>query len=81
MAFKAEIKKAITNNSRYVAIKVWKPEYDENMLGEGTLRIEVTVRKRKRKRNKQVKSAMASPKPVINTPDPYDQSSKKVNWS
>lgn len=47
MGLKSEIRKAITNNSRYVAIKVWKPEYDENFAGEGILRIEVTVRKSK----------------------------------
>jgi hypothetical protein len=45
---KSEIRKAITKNSRYVAIKVWKPEYSENFANEGSLTIEVTVRKKKR---------------------------------
>jgi hypothetical protein len=53
MGLKSEIRKAITKNSRYVAIKVWKPEYDENFAGEGTLRIEATVRKKRR--NEKIK--------------------------
>ena len=55
MAFKSEIRKAITNNSPFVAIKVWKPEYTENFAGEGSLTIEVNVRKKTRKERKQSK--------------------------
>jgi hypothetical protein len=45
---KSEIRKAITNNSRYVAIKVWKPEYSEYSTGRDIIMIEVEVRKKKR---------------------------------
>ena len=49
MALKSELKKAITANTKYVAVKVWKPEVDENFAGEMTMRIEITVRKKKSK--------------------------------
>jgi hypothetical protein len=48
MSLKREIKKAINQNTRYTAIKVWKPEYEENMAGEGTLIFEVSVKKKSR---------------------------------
>ena len=47
MTFKSELKKVITANTKYVAVKTWKPEIDENFAGEITMRIEITVRKKK----------------------------------
>jgi len=49
VAIKSEIKKAITKNStKYIATKVWPINVSENLLGECTMWIEVTVKKRKR---------------------------------
>jgi hypothetical protein len=53
MSFKSEIKKAITANTKYTAVKVWKPEIeDSGLLGgeETVMTIEVTVRKKKPKK-------------------------------
>ena len=51
MSLKTEIKKAITTNSKFVAKKVWPIKRDENIHGDITMMIEVTV-KRKSKRYK-----------------------------
>ena len=48
MAFKAELKKVITANTKYNAVKVWKPEISENYAGDITMILEITVRKKKR---------------------------------
>jgi hypothetical protein len=48
MAYKSDIKKAITSNTRYIALKVYKPEYHEYSLGRSIITIEVEVRKKKR---------------------------------
>ena len=44
---KSEIRKAITKNTRYTAIKVWKPEIDAYMSGETYMTIQISVRKKK----------------------------------
>ena len=43
---KSEIKKAINNNTKYKVIKVWKPEFEENLAGEIIMRIEIDVSKK-----------------------------------
>jgi hypothetical protein len=48
MALKAELRKAITKNSRFIAIKVYKPEHHQYGAGRDTITIEVEVRKKKR---------------------------------
>jgi hypothetical protein len=49
MALKAELKKAITSNSKYVAVKVWKPEVTESWPpGTYCMTVEITVRKKKK---------------------------------
>ena len=50
MALKADIKKAITANTNYIAVKVWKPEVDEYSDGSFVMRIEINVRKRYHKK-------------------------------
>jgi hypothetical protein len=35
MLYKADIRKAITKNTRYIAKKVYKPEYSENYANQG----------------------------------------------
>jgi hypothetical protein len=51
MALKSEIRKAITNNSKYIAKKVYKPEYSENFAGQGWITIEIEVRKKTHKKS------------------------------
>jgi hypothetical protein len=48
MSYKSDIRKAITKNTRYVAIKVYKPEYSQYSAGRDVIMIEVEVRKKKR---------------------------------
>lgn len=52
MAYKSDIRKAITNNTGYVAKKVYKPEYTENFAGQGWITIEIEVRKKSKKKFK-----------------------------
>jgi hypothetical protein len=54
MAFKSELKRVITANTKYTAVKVWKPEISENFMGEMTMMLEISVRK-KRKKKKKIK--------------------------
>lgn len=46
---KSEIKKAITENSKYKAVKVWSIKVDEYVDGPDVMWIEVTVQKKKKK--------------------------------
>ena len=43
---KSDIRKAITANTKYRAIKVWKPEIDENMAGQTWMSIVILVKKK-----------------------------------
>jgi hypothetical protein len=55
MALKSAIKKAITANTKYTAVKVWKPEISENYAGEMTMTLEITIRKKNRKSHNYAK--------------------------
>jgi hypothetical protein len=47
---KSEIRKAVNNNTKYTAIKVWNPVIDEYMSDEITMTIEINVRKKQVKK-------------------------------
>lgn len=51
-SLKSEIKKAITNNSKYTAGRVWKVEVTENLAEEMTMWIEVSVKKKRGKKRR-----------------------------
>lgn len=48
MSYKSDIRKAITKNTRFIAIKVYKPEYHQYSAGRDVITIEIEVRKKKR---------------------------------
>jgi quercetin dioxygenase-like cupin family protein len=50
MSFKSDIKKAITANTRYKAVKVWSREVEPSQIlgGDKIMMIEVSVRSKKR---------------------------------
>jgi hypothetical protein len=60
MNYKSAIRKAITQNTKYVAIKVYKPEYHEYSAGRDIITIEVEVRKK-------THSQLVKNKPSTNT--------------
>lgn len=48
MKLKEDIKKAITANTKYIAVKMYKPEITEYFLGNKIMTIEIMVRNKKR---------------------------------
>ena len=60
MPLKSELKKVIKANTQYTAVKIWKPELSENMVGDITMTIEISVRKKNR--NNSSKSKIVNPK-------------------
>jgi hypothetical protein len=54
MSFKKEIKKAITNNTKFRAIKVWKVQVLDYTDDQKTMWIEVSVKKKPVKKYRQL---------------------------